>query len=138
VRSRLTYTIGFIVLAAAGWWITLGQNQTEPVSISSPTPTISNTPSISPTRSNQQLTAITVSTVAQHNTADDCWLIIDRKVYDVTNFIGQHPGGNVILDACGTDATELFETRPMGSGTPHSEYARDLLNDYFVGDLETD
>ena len=28
--------------------------------------------------------------IFHHNTKDSCWLLIDRKVYDVTNF--DHPG----------------------------------------------
>jgi len=47
--------------------------------------------------------------VKNHNTADDCWVIIGSKVYDVTKFIDVHPGGRkILLDAGGTDATENF------------------------------
>lgn len=79
---------------------------------------------------------ITLNDVAQHNLESDCWMVIDGKVYDVTNWILLHPGADAILEGCGKDATELFETRPMGSGTPHSADARALLGDYFIGDLE--
>lgn len=33
------------------------------------------------------------SVVQQHNKPDDCWVIIHGKVYDVTGFLGEHPGG---------------------------------------------
>lgn len=36
--------------------------------------------------------------VAKHDTEDDCWMIIHNKVYDVTEYVGEHPGGEVILD----------------------------------------
>jgi cytochrome b involved in lipid metabolism len=78
----------------------------------------------------------TLSQVSQHDQRTDCWLVIHSKVYDVTSWIPTHPGGEAILEGCGTDATELFETRPMGSGTPHSERARSLLPNYYIGDLE--
>ena len=29
--------------------------------------------------------------IFEHNTKESCWLLIDNKVYDVTNF--KHPGG---------------------------------------------
>ncbi|KAJ5661947.1 mitochondrial cytochrome b2 [Penicillium maclennaniae] len=48
--------------------------------------------------------------VAEHNSARSCWVIIHGKVYDVTNFIADHPGGSkVILRLAGKDATEDFD-----------------------------
>lgn len=81
-------------------------------------------------------TTYTLAEVSAHATASDCWLAIDGKVYDVTGFIPGHPGKDAILQGCGKDATTLFQTRPMGSGTPHSERARDRLPDFYIGDLE--
>ena len=34
--------------------------------------------------------------------------MINDRVYDITDFIGQHPGGAVILTVAGTDATDFF------------------------------
>ncbi|KAK7431312.1 hypothetical protein QQZ08_002083 [Neonectria magnoliae] len=51
-----------------------------------------------------------LSELQNHRTKDDCWIAIHAKVYDVTNFIGNHPGGKaVILQHAGTDATNAFE-----------------------------
>lgn len=33
--------------------------------------------------------------IFEHNTKESLWLLIDSKVYDVTNF--KHPGGKQIL-----------------------------------------
>jgi len=47
--------------------------------------------------------------VAQHNTTASCWVIIRNKVYDVTDFLFDHPGGaQVILRYAGIDATEAY------------------------------
>jgi cytochrome b involved in lipid metabolism len=78
----------------------------------------------------------TMEEVAKHSTKEDCWLLISGKVYDVTKNIGVHPGGEAILQGCGKDATTLFETRPMGSGTPHSEKAREYLAKTYIGNLQ--
>lgn len=67
----------------------------------------------------------------------ECWTAINGNVYNITEFVDQHPGGNIINDDCGIDATVLFETRPVGSGTPHSTNARTILEKYYIGKLKT-
>ena len=81
--------------------------------------------------------AYTLAEIAQHSNAESCWMAIEDKVYDVTSFVksGFHPGKSAILQGCGQDATELFNTRPMGTGTPHSERARNMLPKYLIGEL---
>ena len=76
----------------------------------------------------------TLEEIAQHNTAQDCWMAIDGTVYDLSTFIDQHPGGDDILRGCGIDATELFYNRD-GRGTSHSPVATALLGSYVIGIL---
>lgn len=80
-------------------------------------------------------TVFTLADVAAHSTAQDCWMVIEGKVYDVTTFIPNHPGGEVIVMGCGKDATTLFNKRP-GEGTPHPEQAQALLPNYLIGTLQ--
>lgn len=82
-------------------------------------------------------TVYTLAQIAEHATSTDCWLAIEGKVYNVTPFIAsaKHPGGAAILQGCGKDATTLFNTRPMGSGTPHSDKARSFLPNFYIGKL---
>ena len=48
----------------------------------------------------------TVEEVAKHNTAASLWVIMNRKVYDVTALHKKHPGGpGVLLQMGGKDAT---------------------------------
>lgn len=48
--------------------------------------------------------------VQQHRTADSCWVILYGNVYDVTNFVPEHPGGSkIILQLAGQDATEEYD-----------------------------
>lgn len=47
--------------------------------------------------------------VAKHNKDDDCWVIVNGKVLDVTSFLDDHPGGRkAIMLYAGKDATEEF------------------------------
>ena len=40
--------------------------------------------------------------VAEHNTESDCWVIVHGKVYDVTAFLDEHPGGpEYLIDSSG-------------------------------------
>ncbi|EAU91264.2 cytochrome b2 [Coprinopsis cinerea okayama7 len=48
--------------------------------------------------------------VAKHNTRESCWIVVHGKVYDVTEFLDEHPGGSkIILKYAGKDATEEYE-----------------------------
>ncbi len=76
----------------------------------------------------------TLSDIAKHNTAEDCLMVIRGKVYDVTNSINSHPGGDSILEGCGKDATFLFEN-PEGRGKGHSRRAEAMLNNDYIGEL---
>lgn len=60
---------------------------------------------------------ITYDELAQHNTANDCWVRLYDKVYDLTGFLPEHPGGpNIIIKHAGKDATKLFDTvHPKGT-----------------------
>ncbi|KAJ5981746.1 hypothetical protein N7499_009200 [Penicillium canescens] len=53
---------------------------------------------------------ITQSEVSKHNSDESCWVILYGNVYDVTDFLGNHPGGaQAILRFAGRDATEDFD-----------------------------
>ncbi|KAJ7706039.1 FMN-dependent dehydrogenase-domain-containing protein [Mycena rosella] len=48
--------------------------------------------------------------VAEHNSPASCWVIIKSGVYDVTDFLQEHPGGaKIILKYAGRDATSAYE-----------------------------
>ena len=52
---------------------------------------------------------IAADEVAKHNTDKDCWVILNGKVYDVTKFLPDHPGGaRAITLYAGKDASEEF------------------------------
>ncbi|KAI8812657.1 protein CYTB-5.1, partial [Cladochytrium replicatum] len=70
--------------------------------------------------------------IASHNKRKDTWMVIDGKVYDITKFLDEHPGGEeVLLEQAGVDATEAFDE--IG----HSDDAKELLKTYLIGQINS-
>lgn len=70
----------------------------------------------------------TMDMVAEHGTADSCWVAVDGFVYDVTDWIPQHPGGpERIIPLCGTDATTAFGTQHGDASLPNQRLSQFLL-----------
>jgi cytochrome b involved in lipid metabolism len=68
--------------------------------------------------------------LAQHKDAKSIWLAIHDKVYDVTKFLEEHPGGEeVLLEQGGKYSSEQFED------VGHSTDARELMEQYEIGEL---
>jgi len=36
---------------------------------------------------------LSVTDISKHSSADDCWIVVDGKVWDLTEFAPEHPGG---------------------------------------------
>jgi len=77
--------------------------------------------------------SFSISDVAKHNNENDCWIVIDGKVYDVTSYIESHPGGKVMANFCGQDGSLAFATK--GKNKPHSPAAYEILKTLYIGDL---
>ncbi|XP_077166579.1 cytochrome b5 type B isoform X1 [Paroedura picta] len=73
---------------------------------------------------------LTLAEVATRNSEREAWLVIHGRVYDVTRFLNEHPGGEeVLLEQAGRDATESFED------VGHSVDAREMLDQYLIGEV---
>jgi len=72
----------------------------------------------------------TAEEVAKHDKKDDCWMIINGSVYDVTSYFDYHPGGHqALMNFAGRDGTENVQY--------HSSNMMKLLEKYFyIGKLE--
>lgn len=72
----------------------------------------------------------TLAEVKEHSDQRSCWIVISDKVYDVTDFLSDHPGGvEIILENAGTDATVPFDSKG------HSKTAIQMMEKYCIGEL---
>lgn len=77
-------------------------------------------------------TYYTSAQVSMHASTQSCWTIVSGKVYDLTSWINQHPGGaNAIKRLCGVDGTEDFNDQHGGQSRPERELAA-----FFIGVLK--
>lgn len=84
--------------------------------------------------SEEDVPLVSLEELARHDDRASCWKAIRGTVYDVTDFIDLHPTPpSVMLEWCGREATEPWETK--GYGEPHSPAAEAMLEDYLVGRL---
>eukprot|EP00756_Hemistasia_phaeocysticola_P007151 Hpha_TRINITY_DN14142_c1_g1::TRINITY_DN14142_c1_g1_i1::g.11148::m.11148 len=74
---------------------------------------------------------VSLGHVRLHNKESDCWVIVLNKVYDVTQWVPEHPGGSMlIMQLAGKDASVAFER------ARHSDAARLKLRQCYCADLE--
>ncbi|XP_030060520.1 cytochrome b5 type B [Microcaecilia unicolor] len=77
-----------------------------------------------------QVTYYRLEEVRKRNTSAETWLVLHGRVYDITRFVEEHPGGEeVLFEQAGGDATESFED------VGHSLDAREMLKQYYIGDV---
>ncbi|RFU27211.1 hypothetical protein B7463_g9138, partial [Scytalidium lignicola] len=68
--------------------------------------------------------------INSHNKPDDLYLVIRHKLYNVTKFQYEHPGGpDLLLDQGGKNVTELFDD------ACHSDQTKILLKTLEIGSV---
>lgn len=110
--------------------VRVGDSGAKAVWADSATPTPAPSPSSSPSGASGP-TTYTLSQVKQHATAADCWTVVNGKVYNVTTWEDQHPGGaDRIIAMCGKDATSAFLDQHGSQKRPNED-----LSQFQIGTL---
>lgn len=88
---------------------------------SDPSPTATTTPSATPSPT---ATSFSLADVQEHATPTSCWVAIGSRVYDLTAWINQHPGGAARIEQlCGTDGSDAFRSQHSGQAEPAATLA---------------
>jgi len=80
----------------------------------------------------KNLPKYTMAQVSQHSSSDDCFIVVDENVYDITSYVSgeEHPGGQKsIISGCGNNETDRF-------GRIHSPKANEDLKEFLIGIVE--
>ncbi|KAM0751511.1 L-mandelate dehydrogenase [Meredithblackwellia eburnea MCA 4105] len=118
-RAQASRTTGIVAATFGATTALLLYNEYQrPIKLDAPPPKV--------TVNSKQPKLYAFEDVAAHRTRDDCWIILDGKVWDVTNFLEFHPGGAaVIAKNAGRDVTALFKPiHPPGTLELHSGQAK--------------
>jgi predicted heme/steroid binding protein len=100
--------------------------QTTPTPTPAPTPAPITTPEPKPV-----VEGYTAAQVAAHADRTSCWSSVNGKVYDLTEWINKHPGGErEILSMCGKDGSRAFNNEHGGDNKPEK-----ILASYYIGTL---
>lgn len=135
--------VGLVVIGIVAVLASMGGSTTPPVVIENGTATTTATTtemlnvtstSQGTTTSSSASTAIktyALADVAGHKDAASCWSIVNGGVYDLTSWIGKHPGGDkAILGICGKDGSSAFNSQHGGMQKQIS-----LLATFKIGEL---
>lgn len=104
------------------------------ITVATPSPTVSpkETPSATSTptsSSSPSSNSLTKSLIATHNKQNDCWTYMGEKVYNLTPWMSEHPGGaEIMLEMCGKDGSAAF-------GSHHTNEVDAYLAQYLIGNL---
>lgn len=96
----------------------------------SPTPSATPSPASSLSQSNPPAKGSwSKSEIAEHGKQSDCWSYLGEKVYNLTPWISEHPGGSeIMLEMCGNDGTQSFRSH-------HQNEVDAYLAQYLIGTL---
>lgn len=129
MKNKIIWLIVGLLVIGGIAWLTPSPTNYQPTPAA--TTTSSSGSPVTTTPGTGKKAGFSTADVAAHNTPTDCYTMVGDKVYDLTSWINEHPGGaEAIIGLCGTDGTA-----PFGDQHGSSEKAQKVLESYFVGQL---
>jgi uncharacterized protein with NAD-binding domain and iron-sulfur cluster len=76
-----------------------------------------------------------IEEISKHNSKEDLWVYFKGNVYNVTNFINEHPGGYIILKAGGKNLEEVWKDNNVAWHLSN-KIVQDQLSKYQIGTVK--
>ena len=128
MKKVLVYLVLVVSILGGGYYFL---SKSGSYSTQAPVPTNANNIAVGEPNPSAPAKSYSLTDVSAHRDASSCWTAINGKVYDVTSWTDQHPGGRqAILSICGTDGSSAFNGQHGGQKRPESE-----LTNFFIGNL---
>lgn len=83
-----------------------------------------------------EINYVSMSEVQQHNSFNDCWIVLEGKVYDANVLISTHPSGRMVINYCGRDATDFIKNQLFRGEVDFLRNAEGYLRQSYIGDLK--
>lgn len=127
MKKVIIYLVLAIIVIGGGYYFLNKNTYTPPANNDSALP--ANTNGIAAGEPNGSAPkSYTLSEVSKHKDSTSCWSAINGEVYDLTSWIGNHPGGEqAILSICGKDGSSAFNDQHEGQKKPANELAKFLI-----------
>ena len=124
-KNPLTLIAGLALVVLVGGALYFGQMKGSPAPATDTTGDVSNGTTTSTSMTH------TMADVAKHASASSCWSVVDNQVYDLTQWIGEHPGGpEAIMGLCGHDGSTAFHDQHG-----NAKRQEDILATFKIGAL---
>jgi len=81
-------------------------------------------------------TTYTIEDIQKHNSENDCWVVFEESVYDITKYVKIHDRYMDIRSWCGGDMTQAFKTKD-NTGRDHKRSSYSLLETFRIGVLSS-
>ena len=73
--------------------------------------------------------------ISKHNKKSDAWVTFRNNVYDITEFINEHPGGSIIMKALGKNLEDVWSDHNV-LWHINNPYVIKTLNKYKIGTVK--
>lgn len=83
----------------------------------------------------EQFNSYTLEEIKKHNKEGDLWCYYKGDVYDITEFVNEHPGGKIILNAGGENLEEIWEKYNVDWHLSN-DFVQSTLEKYKIGKIK--